>query len=87
MDNSSGRSEKWSSRMRDSRLTVWEWTIECGIESSIGKGGASGVQIWDKGSEREDKVENGIEWKGKIDSWKETSLETKILLECKSSNL
>ena len=87
MDKYSERSEKWSSRMWDSGLIVWEWTLECVIGSSVGKGGASGVQIWDKGSEGEDKVENGIEWKGKIDSWKETSLETKILLECKSSNL
>ena len=67
MDKYSGRSEKWSSRMWDSGLIVWEWTLECVIGSSIGKGGASGVQIWDKGSKGEDKVEDGIEWKGKID--------------------
>ena len=74
IDKSSGRSEKWSSRMWDSRLIAWEWNLECLIGSSIGKGGASRVQIWDKGSVGEGKVEDGIDWKGKIDSWKVTSL-------------
>ena len=100
-DNSSGRSKKWSSRSWEVGWSVWSdarvgtWSdgrpsitgtnLEC--KSSIGKGGALGVQSWDNGSEGEGTVEEGREWKGKMDSWKTTSLDIKILLECKSSNL
>ena len=100
-DRSLGRSEKWSSRSWEIGWSVWSdgrsgaWSdvrpltrgtdLECG--SSIGKGGALGVQIWDNGSEGEWNVEEGMDWKGKMDSWKTTSLDIKILLECKLSSL
>ena len=60
IDKSSRRLEKWFSRMWDFGLIAWDWTLECLIGSSIGKGGASGVQIWDKGSGGEGKVKDGI---------------------------